>query len=316
MITESFTPGFRMFDGAQLNNLVAQANSLGVPVNGGTTWFVDSSNGRDTFGGVTLEKPFLTIQRAVDKASPGDAIMIAPGSYDETVTIDRPSGGSMALVMIGLGPKGSVAIAPTSSNAGALVNHADDVSLFNVGLAAVGTGAALVNTGSRLRAFGCKLENDDGTGECAQMTLGTVAQDAAGTRGNGADCLLYGCEFAWAASGIELVCTDYGAVTELQVVNSWFHDLDANHIYETVGSGGSAGVMYASLKLQGNVHQTNEAGTAPAKYVLLNGNNANSGIMTGCVFPQAAAGGKVLLSTALVCVGSYFTDGLSTGQPS
>jgi hypothetical protein len=148
------------------------------------------------------------------------------------------------------------------------------------------------------------------------MTLGTVAQHAAHTKGNGADCLFESCEFAWAASGVELVCTDYGSVTELQIVNCWFHDLDTKHIYETVGSGGSAAVMYKTLLLQGNVHMKDEAGTAPTDYVLLNGNNGNTGLMTGCVFPQALAGGKVLVSTALVVAGCFFTGGISTAQPS
>jgi hypothetical protein len=285
---------------------------------GATYYFVNGTTGSDGNSG-EADSPLATVGRALTlltSRSQIGIVVIAPGSYDESITISRPTAGSAVLTLVGAGPKGSVALAPTATNASALVNHADDVTLINVGLAAVGTGVALTNTGSRLRLFGCKLENDDGTGKCAQMTLGTVAQEAAGTRGNGADCLLSACEFAWAASGIELVCTDYGAVTELQVVNCWFHDLDTNHIYETVGSGGSAAVMFATLRLSGNIHQTNEAGTAPAKYVLLNGDNANSGLLCGCTFPQAANGGKVLLSTALVNVGTFFTGGISTGQPS
>lgn len=280
----------------------------GIPPNTGPVLIVGTNN-------LYCSPDYPTIASAIAAAPAGATLLVQPGSYDEAITISRPATSSL-LTIVGLGNKGDCAIAPSSSNATALTNHMDNVTLVNIGLAGVGTGKALVNTGSRLRAYGCKLENDDGTGECAQMTLGTVAQRAAHTRGGGADCRLEGCEFAWAASGIELVCTDYGAVTELQVVNNWFHDLDTKHIYETVGSGGSASVMYASLLLQGNVHQTDEAGTAPTDYVLLNGNNANSGIMTGCAFPQALAGGKVLLSTKLICVGNFFTGGVSTGQPS
>jgi hypothetical protein len=38
--------------------------------------------------------------------------------------------------------------------------------------------------------------------------------------------------------------------------------------------------------------------------------------MSFCSFPQTTTGGKVLLSTALVAVGNFFTNGVSTGQPS
>jgi hypothetical protein len=247
----------------------------------------------------------------------GGTLLIQPGSYDEAVAIVRSSTTTAApICLVGMGNKGSCAIETQTADLDALTNDRDNVTLINLGLAALGTGKALVNTGSRFQAWGSKMENDDGTGECAQMTLGTVAQRAAHTKGGGADCLLASCEFAWAASGIEIVCTDYGAVTELRIINSLFHDLDTNHIYETVGSGGSAGVMYATLLLQGNTHMKDEAGTAPTAYVLLDGDNANTGVMTQCVFPQAVNGGLVLLSTALVSVCNFFTGGISTAQPS
>lgn len=288
----SFVPGFRLIDGSDLNQMVALM-TLNRPVN-----FAGSNR---------------SIQSCVDQSVPGTVIVVPPGSYNETVTIARGKG---PLIFYGTNPR-ACSIAPTTTDAGAVVCNSDQITFINIGMAANGTGKALVNTGSRVWLYGCKLENDDGTGECAQMTLNTVAEHAASPRlkGNGADCRFERCEFAWAASGIELVCTDYGAVTELQVVNCWFHDLDTKHIYETVGSGGAAGVMYASLLLQGNIHLKDEAGTAPTDYILLNGSNSNTGVMTGCVFPQAANGGKVLLSTALVAVGCYFTGGISTGQP-
>lgn len=311
-----------------LTNYPNGLSSFGIPVVGGggvpTTlglyYFVDANGGAANIV-LGQDNAFLTVQAAINAAllagNHPATIILAPGSYDEAVTIPRTSSISRArITLYGAGPKGSVAIHPTATNAVALTNDCDDVTLINVGLNTNGTGKALVNTGSRLRMFGCKLENDDGTGECAQMTLQTVAQRTAGTKGNGADCLLYGCEFAWAASGIEIVCTDEGAVTELQIVDCWFHDLDTKHIYETVGSGGAAGVMYASLRLQGNIHQTDEAGTAPTDYVLLNGDNANSGIMTGCAFPEAINAGKVLLSTKLIAVGCFFTGGINAAQPS
>lgn len=285
----------------------------------GKSWFVNGATGSDAAVG-SAAHPFATVQHAVDAATvnnaTGWAIFVAPGSYDETVTIARPTIGSFAGQIIGYGPKGSVALAPSTVNAGALINHADDITLINFGAAANGTGTAVINTGARFNAYGSKFENDDGTGLCVQMTLGTVAQRAAKTRGGGADCALLGCELAWAASGLELTCTDYGAVTELRVEGCYFHDLDTKHILETVGSGGSAAVMFNSLLLRNNVHGRDEAGTEPTDYILLNGSNANAGLVTGCQFPSALAGGKNLVSTLLLWVGNLHTGGISTTQPS
>src|ERR1051326_4041281 len=132
-----------------------------------TVWYVSTSDGSDTaYNGKSAGFAFATIQHAINSASVGDTILVAPGSYDEAVTIDRPTAHSFCLSIFGVGPKGSVAIAPSASNSTGLTNHADDVSIYNIGCAATGTGSAISNTGSRFRAFGCKIENDDGTGNC------------------------------------------------------------------------------------------------------------------------------------------------------
>jgi hypothetical protein len=281
-------------------------------------WFVNQATGSDSAGG-TSAHPFATVQRAVDAATANGAtgwqIIVSPGSYDETVTIARPIFGSYAGQIVGAGPKGSVAIAPSTTDAGAIINHADDMALINIGAAANGTGMAILNTGARFNYVGGKFENDDGTGLCVRMTLGTVAQRAAHTHGGGADCSLLACEFAWAASGLQLMGTDYGAVTELRVEGCYFHDLATSHILEAVGSGGSAAVMFNSLLLRNNVHGRDEAGSEPTNYILLNGDNANSGLVAGCQFPTALAGGLNLVSTKLIWAGNLHTGGISTGQP-
>lgn len=282
----------------------------------GTAYYVDPVNGSDENNG-SVGEPFATIQAAIDVLTPGagDVVYIAPGDYDEALVIERPTtnDGSMRATLIGNGPKGAIAVATSTADASGLVNDADDVTLINVGLGADGTGSAILNTGSRLRLYGCKLE---GGAFSATMTLGTVVQEAAGTKGNGADCLLQNCEHAWSADGLQIMCSDFGAVTELQVVGNWFHDVDGQHVLETIGSGGSAGVMFASLLLSGNIHANNESGVAPSEYIALNGDNANSGILTGSYFPAAIDDTLVLLSTALICVGCYFTGGISNAQPS
>lgn len=284
----------------------------------GRTLWVDGNKGKNGNTGSGPFDAFATIQKAVDNALSFTTIVINPAAYDEAVTIGRTGPDSKArshLVLIC--PQARVSIAPSAVNAGGLTNHCDDVTLINVGAAANGTGTALINTGNRLRTHGdCKFENDDGTGISAQFTLGTIAQIAAKTKGKGADCNIEGSEFAWSADGIEITGTDFGAVTELRIKDCRFHDLSGHHIKESVGSGGSAGVTYASLEIINCVFGRDEAGAEPTAYILLNADNANNGIVTGCRFPTAIAGGKNLVSTKLFWVSNSHTGGISTAQPS
>jgi hypothetical protein len=129
--------------------------SMGVPAVGsvplastGKYWFVnaDTTIASDGNSGTSLTSPLLTVQRAVNLASPGDVILIAPGAYDESVTIARTGGitGTLNnLVLYGYGGRGAAFIAPTTTNAVAVTNHADDVTIINVGLDGDGTGAGL-----------------------------------------------------------------------------------------------------------------------------------------------------------------------------
>jgi hypothetical protein len=53
-----------------------------------TTWYV-STTGNNTTGDGSQGNPWRTIQYAVDQASGGDAIIVAAGQYDESVTIGK-----------------------------------------------------------------------------------------------------------------------------------------------------------------------------------------------------------------------------------
>lgn len=292
--------------------------SSGIPVPAsGTTWFVDQDGGSDGYPGTSLSRPFATIQAAVDAAGYGDVIVVAPGAYDETVTIARPTtnDGSLALQIVGLGGAGAAFIEPSTEDAGGMVVNADDVTIMNLGIAAEDdtSAAALTVTGSRFRLLACKVE-----GGADQIIIGpgTVAQEAAGTHGVGADFQIIGGTICWGTDGIVLTCTDYGAVTQGLIQGVQFHNISGKCITEAVGSGGSAAVTFRNIVIQACVFDDLEDGTAPTNYVDLNGDNGNTGQLVGCYFPAAANGGLVLLSTAMHCVGNYFTGGISTGQPS
>lgn len=276
-------------------------------------WYVDGTNGSDasTHDGASWGQAFATIGAAVTAATSGDQIRIAPGAYAENVVIPHSKSN---LHFLGVGNRRRCSIEPATGTG--LLCRANGVTLENVNCAALGTDVALIVTGDRFTARGCKFENDDGTGACLTIGPGTNANKVAGLDGSGSDCLFEDCEFCWAATGIILQGTDYGAATEDYFRDCRFHNLATAHITEAVGSGGSAAVTYANLNVQDCVFENDEAGAAPTKFLSLNADNGNTGIVSGCRFPTAINGGKNLVSTACKFVGNYMTDGLSAAQPS
>lgn len=248
-----------------------------------------------------------TIQSVIDQAVAGDTILIEPGEYVEAVTIARAKSN---LTLIGLGGRGAVFIAPTTTNATAMTILADDVTIENVGMDGDGTGSGCVNYGRRTRLVGCKIE---GGTIGLKMTLGTVAQIAANSHGKGDDCWITDCEIAWNTKGVELVASDYGAVTQVRFRNCTFHGNSAADFEE---SGGSVDIRFRDLDIDGSIHRRQEDGTEPTKYLSLNDDNGNKGVVSNCRFPSALNGGKNLVSTGLIWVGNLHTGGISTGQPS
>jgi len=259
------------------------------------------------FGAVRYVDTGTTIQSVIDASTAGDTIYIRPGEYVEAVTIAKAKSN---LTLIGMGGRGSVFIAPTTSNATALTIEADDVTIVNVGCDGDGTGSGLLNRGRRTRAYGCKIE---GGTVGLKLTLGTVAQINAGTHGKGDDTWFVDCEIAWNTKGVELVATDYGAVSQARFRNCTFHDNTAADFEE---SGGSADIRYRDLDIGGCHFLRQEDGTEPTAYIILNDNNGNKGVVHGCTFPSALTGGKNLVSTGLIWTGNFHTGGISTGQPS
>ena len=54
-----------------------------------SVWWVDAKNGNDTSGIGSTLNPWKKITKAVDEALPGDTVMVNPGIYPETITIDK-----------------------------------------------------------------------------------------------------------------------------------------------------------------------------------------------------------------------------------
>lgn len=288
-----------------------QTASIGrVAGTAGKIYYVstDHANADDDNDGTDPEYPLATVGAAVALAVAGDTIYIAPGEYDESVTIARALNN---LTLIGAGGRGCAFINPSASNSTAMTIHADDVTLINVGCDGVGTGGGAVVTGSRFRAYGCKFE---GGANAFIIGPGTVAQEAAGTHGVGADSLCEDCEFAWStATGVKLVATDYGAATQNFFRRCKFHNLTAASFEE---SGGTVSIRFRNLEISKCIFDDMEDGSAPTKFISLNDDNGNTGIVTNCSFPTAINGGLNLVSTAVHWVSNFHTGGVSGAQPS
>lgn len=272
---------------------------------------VGHANADDDNDGTDPTYPLETIQAAVDAAVAGDVIYIAPGEYDEAVTI---AAAKSNLTLIGAGGRGAAYIAPSATNATALTVHAEDVTIVNVGCEGDGTGRGATVTGRRFRAQGCKFE---GGAEALRIGPGTVAQEAAGTHGDAADGLLEDCEFAWSDVGLMIAASDFGAVTQLAVRRCKFHNLPDAAVTE-VGAGGgvTASIQFRNLEIADCVFDDEEDGTAPTAFILLNDDNTNTGLVARCAFPTAINSGDNLVSTALHWVSNYHTGGVSAAQPS
>lgn len=276
----------------------------------GTRWYVNASTGDDSDGATTWGTACATVSQAVSLASAGDDILVAPGEYDEAVTVPREKSN---LTIVGVGGRGAAFIAPSTTDATAVTVLADDCTLVNIGCDGDGTGSGLVNYGRRTRAYACKIE---GGTIGLKLTLGTVAQIGDGTHGKGDDCWFVDCEFAWNTNGVKFYGTDYGAVTEAHFRGCLFHDNSAADFEEADGTGGSAAVRFAGLDIGDCRFLRQQDGTEPTKYLSLNDDNGNKGVVHGCTFPTALDGGHNLVSTGLIFVGNFMTGGISTGQPS
>lgn len=289
-----------------------------VAVAPGQSFFVNGATGSDADrDGLSWPTAVATIGKAITLAAAGDIIYVAPGGYNEQVTIPKAKGN---LSLVGVGGRGAAFIEPSAANAIGLTNHGRDTTLVNIGAAGPsgGTGAGLVNTGRRLRAYGCKFESGGDGADAVRLTLGTIAQINALTRDKGDDTLFEDCEIAYALNGVLLTGTDFGAVTQNFFKHCYFHSLSASSFSESTGTGGSVNVRFRGLLVEDSSFGVGneDVDALPTKWFSLNADNANDGLVTGCRFPAALNSGKNLVSTTVIWTGNLHPAGLSTGQPS
>ena len=266
-------------------------------------WYVDGA--LSVAGdGKSWNSAFRTIQAAHDAALAGDRVLIAPGDYDETVTITKDN-----LTFKGMGARGAVAVAPSAANGIAWVidgttatGRVEEVQLINVGGEGGGTGGGLHVKGNvrRFRATGCKFEGG---------AFGAKIESTGADPLTVGDTIIRDCEFAWTDRGIDIVVSGAGdPVTQLRVEYCWFHNCAADGIRAIT-------VHTTNLQVIGCQFDDDEAGTAPTGLYIDAQVASTTGIIAGCYFPVAVTGSKVLVAATTIVLGCYFTGGLNTTAP-
>lgn len=282
-----------------------------IPVTGGRYLFVNPYTGNDGNTGLSANAAMQTIGAAVAIAQSLDVILIVAGSYDEAVVIPRTIDG---LTLVGLGNLGVVGIAPSTAGAIGLTYHADDVTLINVGVAGESTAThALFGSGSRFRAYNCKIEGVDTSGSAWGFGPGTVAQVAAQTRGNSGDIKCVNCEFAWSKNGIEFIASDYGVPTQVEIINPLFHNIDGTEMLGTPGAFGIGSVR--NLECLFGCFDNMEDGTKPSDFININ-TAFDTGIFRGNAFALATnASADLKIGAGIKWVANYTEAGSSTARP-
>lgn len=243
---------------------------------------------------------YTTIDGAVGAcvANRGDVILVAPGSYDETVAADIAG-----ITIVGMGGRGAVYIEPSAAGAEGMQVTADDITLINIGVDGDDTAdyALNVNAASRFRAYGCKFELGSGTGP-AVLLNGTATDQTA-------DALFKDCEFAWAGIGVQADDSAYGYVTQVFLENCKFHNIT------TACIGVATNGLYKNLIVTDCVFDNQEDGTAPTDYILLS-DNGNTGVFSGNRFATATnATGVLTIGTGIKWVANATEAGWSTARP-
>lgn len=264
---------------------------------------------RKKFGKLTHKgKKMLhtSIQSAVDVASRGDVIRIFPGEYDETVSVKTSN-----IILVGMGGRGSVAVAPSEANGTALTVDGDtdqvtDVTLINLGLEADGTGSGLHLKGDvrRVRAYGCKIE-----GGTDSLKLESTANGAL------ADNRFEDCEIAWGTNGVHITASGAGdPVTQTVIRGCLFHNQTTDVIKTSVSH-------TVDLWLYDNVFAAQEDGTEPTQYLDID-EASTTGIVAGNKFQTTVWDtASFALAAGVLFVGNYAeaegpaTGGGTSGRP-
>lgn len=236
------------------------------------------------------------IQPVIDEAQAGDTIYIAPGSYDETVTVNKND-----LTLIGLGGRGEAYINPTTVGAEGMEVTANGVTLVNLAIAGESTAdyAFKLTAASDFSALGCSFEGPTGT----VVLLGGTDDDHC------SNDLFDDCEFKWGGSGMLFDNSLYGYPTQIHLRRCLFHNLTV----VCIGLDTAGGVV--NLELTDCVFDNQEDGTPPTDYIKID-RVGDTGIVSGCRFARADNEADVLtIAAGIIWCANATEAGWSTARP-
>lgn len=252
------------------------------------------------------DKLYTTIQAAVDAANAGDTILIAPGSYDEALTVSESN-----IVLYGCGNLGAVSVVPSATNATAIkvqgtATRTSDVTFVNVGAESNGTGIGFHVLGNtrRIRAYGCKFEG--GTDALK------LESDATGSVG---DCSFDHVEVCWATNGLHFTASGGGdPVTQTMLRDCFFHNIVTDVVKTSVSHS-------ADIWLINPVMANNEDGTQPTQFLDIDEASTTGFITGGRYSTTLYSTAKFAIAAGVITVDwkteqeMESTDGGTAGRP-
>lgn len=214
----------------------------------GNFLIVDPGAPRDVYDRV----PYQTIQAAVNVAAAGDVILIAPGEYNEDVTVSTAQ-----LTLVGAGPRHSVRVTGIATGSGGTataltVAGVSEVNLINLNLEGRSGGGGLLTTGQirRMAITGCKLHG------------GTSALEfRAASGGQFVDVLVDGCVLANATNGVLLTYDGGDPGHQIYVRGCLFQKITADCVLQD-------GATH-DLTIQGCTFAASD-GTEPTRFLDIN----------------------------------------------
>ncbi|MBN2565988.1 MAG: cell wall-binding repeat-containing protein, partial [Candidatus Eisenbacteria bacterium] len=123
---------------------------------------VDGTRGDDATGDGTTEQPFATIGAGISDADPGETVLVAPGTYEEDISLRSSIG------VCGSGPDETV-VQGSGANSVVTASWIDDTTVADL----------TITGGNAERGGGMRLENSSVRLECV-VVEGSTAQYGAG----------------------------------------------------------------------------------------------------------------------------------------
>ena len=140
-----------------LRSIKAEVTALGIEKVGYTAYYVDGTNGSDSYDGLTWETAFATIQHAVDESESWAKIYVKSGTYVENVTINKEN-----IKIIGEKKENTI-ISPTSNAVHITSSHVTLQNLDCIGGEHFLLSVGIIITGDHCKIISCKA-SATGTG--------------------------------------------------------------------------------------------------------------------------------------------------------